>query len=341
MMAKKSTSKQFYDVALSFSGKDRKFVQDVAEQLKFFGISVFYDIWDQPNLLGRDLFVHLADIYQNSAKYCLIFISKSYVESVWPQHELKFASARSLSQEEPYIIPVRLDSSVCPGIPVTIAHIDAKKMTPLAIALLIQKKLGARLKESLSGYFILSKRMTYTFDKNGAMKAIGLIHLVWLGKGSRDYYNAGIWSPNNTSLNLVEFEASDKVGELVAYADTDTESQKTFKVRFRKPLAYGDSIELKTKFRCQNYVGNIFKPCSDFFRIGVPTQNWDYSFRFPKGSKFKYFHVLIENNHEVVNESVRTVVKNGSPVARIIHTEPPTGSVFRIQFELVDIQNDC
>lgn len=37
-----------YDVALSFAGEDRAYVEMLAEQLKARGITVFYDRYDRP-----------------------------------------------------------------------------------------------------------------------------------------------------------------------------------------------------------------------------------------------------------------------------------------------------
>ena len=61
--------KQFYyDVAFSFAGEDRTFVEKCAEILRSIGINVFYDNYEKEILAGKDLFSFLGDIYQNRAK---------------------------------------------------------------------------------------------------------------------------------------------------------------------------------------------------------------------------------------------------------------------------------
>ena len=40
-----------YDVALSFAGADREYVEDVATFLKSFGVKVFYDKFEQPDMI--------------------------------------------------------------------------------------------------------------------------------------------------------------------------------------------------------------------------------------------------------------------------------------------------
>ena len=44
-----------YDVALSFAGEDRKFVEDCAEILRSLNINVFYDNYEKEVLLGKNL----------------------------------------------------------------------------------------------------------------------------------------------------------------------------------------------------------------------------------------------------------------------------------------------
>lgn len=45
-----------YDVALSFAGEDREYVEEVAIVLKRFGVRVFYDKFEETELWGKNLF---------------------------------------------------------------------------------------------------------------------------------------------------------------------------------------------------------------------------------------------------------------------------------------------
>ena len=81
-----------YDVALSFAGEDREYVDEVASYLKNQGVLVFYDQYEKADLWGKNLYDHLAEIYSARSKYVVMFISKHYVEKVWPNHERKSAS---------------------------------------------------------------------------------------------------------------------------------------------------------------------------------------------------------------------------------------------------------
>jgi len=48
-----------YDVALSFAGEDREYVEIVADILHELGVKVFYDKYEEADLWGRDLYTHL------------------------------------------------------------------------------------------------------------------------------------------------------------------------------------------------------------------------------------------------------------------------------------------
>lgn len=131
-----------YDVALSFAGEDRKYVEEVATLLKATGVDVFYDLFEQVDLWGKNLVDHLADIYQNKSRYVVMFISEYYVKKAWTRHERQHAQARALVENEDFILPARFDDTKVPGLPETIGHVDLRKMGPKQLAELILTKLG-------------------------------------------------------------------------------------------------------------------------------------------------------------------------------------------------------
>jgi hypothetical protein len=131
-----------YDVALSFAGEDRSYAESVAEALRARGIRVFYDRYEQAGLWGKDLYVHLDDVYRKKARYCLMFLSKSYAAKVWTSHERRAAQARALNESEEYILPVRLDGTEIEGLQPTISYIDAAEVTTARLAQLVADKLN-------------------------------------------------------------------------------------------------------------------------------------------------------------------------------------------------------
>ena len=133
-----------YDVCLSFAGEDRPYVKETADHLKNRGIRVFYDEYERVELWGKDLYSHLADVYQNAARYCVLFASKNYADKLWTNHERKNAQARAFSENREYILPVRFDDTELPGLPKTIGHINLRNTKPLELAELIEQKIGLR-----------------------------------------------------------------------------------------------------------------------------------------------------------------------------------------------------
>lgn len=131
-----------YDVALSFSGDDREYVDQVANILKENGIGVFYDMFEEVDLWGKDLGVHFDYVYRKAAKYCIPFISKTYKEKVWTNHEIKTAISRAINSNEEYILPARFDYTEIEGIRPTLGYINLMDISPVQLADKIIRKLG-------------------------------------------------------------------------------------------------------------------------------------------------------------------------------------------------------
>ncbi|MQR84843.1 TIR domain-containing protein [Bacillus megaterium] len=136
-----STKAWQYDVALSFAGEDRKYVDEIAENLKSIGIKVFYDQYETVTLWGKDLYLHLDDIYRNKSMYCVMFLSNYYKNKVWTNHERESAQARAFEEKAEYILPIRIDETEIPGIKPTTGYISANEYSTLEISGFIQKKI--------------------------------------------------------------------------------------------------------------------------------------------------------------------------------------------------------
>jgi hypothetical protein len=123
----KYTTRYSYDVALSFAGEDRPFADDLAQRLKQSGIRVFYDDFERHQLWGTNLFEKLHEIYSSKARYCIMIVSKSYVEKQWTVHERRSAQERVLDERGgDYLLPVRIDDTVVPGLPKTIGYLSSE-----------------------------------------------------------------------------------------------------------------------------------------------------------------------------------------------------------------------
>ena len=101
--------------------------------LKGRGVSVFYAPDEQADIIGRNLIDYLSDVYLTQARYCLVFVSASYLSSRWTNKiERRAAQERALDEDDRYIIPVRLDDTALPGLPSTTA--DIRNATPRQVA---------------------------------------------------------------------------------------------------------------------------------------------------------------------------------------------------------------
>lgn len=133
-----------YEIALSFAGEDRAYVDEVAQELDSMAVRVFYDAFEEANLLGKDLATHFGEIYGKQASYCVMFISAHYARKAWPQFERQHALARAIAEKQEYILPIRLDDSEVPGLSPAIGYISARGRTPKDIAELLFRKVRQR-----------------------------------------------------------------------------------------------------------------------------------------------------------------------------------------------------
>jgi len=145
-------AKQYeYDVALSFAGEDREYVNAVATHLQACNIKVFYDEFEQVELWGKDLYTHLDEVYRNKARFCVMFISENYQRKDWTNHERESAQARALQEnQEEYILSARFDDTEIPGVRKNRGYINLQKYKPQEVAQFIIRKLELERQASLS-----------------------------------------------------------------------------------------------------------------------------------------------------------------------------------------------
>lgn len=130
-----------FDIALSFAGENRAYVDIVAHLLKEKGIKVFYDLFEAADLWGKDLYVHLSEVYQKQARFTVMFISKAYGEKLWTNHERMAAQARAFQESQEYILPVRFDDTDIPGVLPTVGYVSLSDRSPEQLVSLITRKL--------------------------------------------------------------------------------------------------------------------------------------------------------------------------------------------------------
>lgn len=138
------TSEFAYDVCISFAGEDRECARKIAETFRNRKIRVFFDEYERSQLWGKDLYTHLDSIYRTSARFCVMLLSRHYARKLWTNLERQSAQARAFSENEEYILPVRLDDTEIPGIRPTVGYIDLRAIAVEDLASLLASKLGDR-----------------------------------------------------------------------------------------------------------------------------------------------------------------------------------------------------
>ena len=168
-----------YHIALSFAGEDRSYVESVATHLRASGVEVFYDRFEEVDLWGKDLYVHLSDIYQKMAVFTVMFISKAYSEKVWTNHERRNAQARAINDSQDYILPAFFDESIeVPGLLKTTGYISLKTKSAEQLAVVILQKLqksGVRFKSQFNYSDQAKADADFPTRKGSAMKRCATI----------------------------------------------------------------------------------------------------------------------------------------------------------------------
>ena len=82
--------------------------------------------FEEADLWGKDLYVHLTDVYQKRARFTIMFISKAYGRRLWTNHERRAAQARAFQQSQEYILPAQFDETEIPGVLPTVGYIPVR-----------------------------------------------------------------------------------------------------------------------------------------------------------------------------------------------------------------------
>ena len=133
-----------YQVALSFAGEQRSYVEEVVRHLKSMRISLFYDNDERGYLWGKDYIETFHEVYANQSEYVVMFISKYYVEKAWTRHERRATLIRAFQERREYVLPVRFDDTPVPGLPDSVGFVQASDHSPKQISSMIAEKLSIK-----------------------------------------------------------------------------------------------------------------------------------------------------------------------------------------------------
>ena len=104
-----------WDVALSFAGAQRDYVEQVAAALQARGVRCFYDADEQIELWGRYLAEELPRIYAEESAAVVVFVSAEYADRDWTRLERRAALDRAVRERREYVLPAGSMTRPCPG----------------------------------------------------------------------------------------------------------------------------------------------------------------------------------------------------------------------------------
>ncbi|EOD66685.1 TIR domain-containing protein [Amycolatopsis vancoresmycina] len=134
-----------YDIAVSFSGRQRSYVHETVLAARQLGLRVFYDEDVNGDWWGRNILVEMRRVYRTGTRFVVPFISEDYLASRFGMDELWFATSTALHRPGPYILPVVFGDIELPADvlhPYTV-YLDAGKHAPHEIAAHMSRMAGA------------------------------------------------------------------------------------------------------------------------------------------------------------------------------------------------------
>ena len=140
-----------WDVALSFAGAQRAYVEQVAAALKARGVRCFYDEDEQVRLWGRYLAEELPRIYAEESAAVVVFVSAEYADRDWARLERRAALDRAVRERREYVLPARFDDTPLPGLLAGMVAVDLRSYASGQFADLVAAKLASLAAASPSG----------------------------------------------------------------------------------------------------------------------------------------------------------------------------------------------
>lgn len=133
-----------FRVALSFSGEDRPYVDQVAHSLadSLTRERVFYDKWYEAELARADLEVHLLDIYRKNCDLVVAFISSEYAKATWGALEWRAVRELIKTRDPADVMLVQIRPNEIAGLFSIDGYIDAQHRAPTEISRLILQRLA-------------------------------------------------------------------------------------------------------------------------------------------------------------------------------------------------------
>jgi TIR domain-containing protein len=131
-----------YDLAVSFAGEHRDYVERVVRAGEARGLRVFYDRDKGNDWWGKNFIREQRNIYGSQARYFVPFISSEYLTKPIPMDEFSSAMMTAVERGDDYILPVIIgDVRIPPDLlPRHIHYLRAEDYSPDELAAQLQTK---------------------------------------------------------------------------------------------------------------------------------------------------------------------------------------------------------
>jgi len=132
-----------FDVALSFPGEVRAYIETVARQLvRILGNNtVFYDNFYKSQLAMPNLDTALQDLYGNRASLVVVFLSEAYANKKWCGIEFRAIRKIINAKQDEMVMFIRFDDAPVDGVFAHDGYIDATTHSEIEVASMIHERL--------------------------------------------------------------------------------------------------------------------------------------------------------------------------------------------------------
>ncbi len=137
--------KHIFDVAFSFPGEIRDYIEPIVEELEntIGRNSYFYDKNYKAQLARPSLDILLQSIYKDRTKLIVVFLCKKYQEKKWCGIEFNAIRQIIHKKEHDRIMYVKMDDGVVDGVLNTDGYIDGRTHNPKEIAKFIKTRIDS------------------------------------------------------------------------------------------------------------------------------------------------------------------------------------------------------
>lgn len=203
-----------YHAAISYAGEDAAVARAFADYLRGRELEVFFAEFARERLLGEDLQLEFHKIFMSESERAIVVVSENFIQKVWTLTEFAAVRAAILQrQQQNYLIAVRMDDTVLPGLLPQIGYADIRWEDPAMIGATIVKKCWPELRLQ-KAYEVASPwsepdrgRVTFNYrDFDGRYRigsGLAMFETYWTAGGADRIHCYANQTPSITAIALV------------------------------------------------------------------------------------------------------------------------------------------